>query len=48
MSTAQQCVNDMKGDAKAMQDDLDAVANKAGEAAARLKSQLDQAAAFKS
>ncbi|CAK8987073.1 Modification methylase Sau96I (M.Sau96I) (Cytosine-specific methyltransferase Sau96I) [Durusdinium trenchii] len=43
MSTAQQCVNDMKGDAKAMQDDLDAVANKAGEAAARLKSQLDQA-----
>lgn len=46
-ASAQDALNKATGDDKALQDSLDAIGEKVKEAAARVKSQLEQAAAFK-
>ncbi len=46
-NSAQDAVNQATGDAKAWQDSLDEISEKVKEAAGRVKSQLEQAAAFK-
>ena len=47
LNSAQNALQQATGDAKALQDALDEITEKVKEAAGRVKSQLDQAAAFK-